>query len=690
MNLREKTLVVLGITFICAFVLILALSLTFYLGSATDLEKGQAEKDTRRALHAIENEAGSLDSLVGEWAWWDETVRFSNDFNGNYLAANLNDSTVRNIRINYFMIVSQNGTILFSRGYDLKTGRDMPVPGEFLADFKEVSPAILSIKTQERVTGVMVGHGRTFFIGSGQILTSALDSPGSGYLIFVRTIDEKELARLSDITGGYISFDVPIGNPGGQDAVFILVPLAPSAVTIDQTDPFQLTGTATLDDETGMPGLFISIRKSRDIYQSALVIIRNYLVIITVMMALFAGVVILLIDRMVLNRLAILVDRVRERDDLTAGQALPPMTGNDEFMRLDDLIAESQRKIRESEAQYRRIIETAHEGIIIVNTNQTITYANDRMAGMLGLTPADMTGKPLRELIPGDEMAEHVKRTASRKSGASERYERRLLGKDGRIVWTLISSTPVFAGPDYAGAFAMVTDITDRKRAELALDLATKKLSTLSTITFNDLQSQLFTLQGYTELAEANAPEGKVKEYISRQRDVANRIRQQIAFAHTIQKMGTRPPSWQNVNRAFLFAISHLDLSAIARTTDLGNLEIYVDPLFETVLYSLVDNSIRHGGAVTAITVSFHTGDQRLVLLYEDNGAGISPEMKETIFEQRYSSGSGVSLFLAREILSLTGITIRETGIYTRGVRFEITVPEGGFRFTDADKPGPA
>ena len=128
MNLREKTLVVLGITFICAFVLILALSLTFYLGSATDLEKGQAEKDTRRALHAIENEAGSLDSLVGEWAWWDETFRFSNDFNGKYIAANLNDSTIRNIRINYFMIVSHNGTILFSRGYDLKTCRDISVP----------------------------------------------------------------------------------------------------------------------------------------------------------------------------------------------------------------------------------------------------------------------------------------------------------------------------------------------------------------------------------------------------------------------------------------------------------------------------------------------------------------------------------------------------------------------------------
>lgn len=682
MNLREKTLVVLGITFICAFILILALSLTFYLGSASDLERGQAGRDVQRVLHAIDNDLSGLDAELADWGWWDDTYAFSQNLNEDYITANLAETTLQNIELNYFIIVSPNGTVLYAKGHDLRSGQDMPVPAGLLSDISNPSLPLLSLQGKERKTGILVGRNAPVFIGSVQILKSNEEGPGTGFLVFAREVDDLELARLSGVTGEFIFVDIPAGNGESSTPVFISRPFRASSVSIDQKDPSRLTGTATLADNEGRPALFIGIRNSRETYQTALVIIRNYLIIITITMAFFAGIVILLMDKMVLNRLSLLVDRVRERGTMSGRENLSAMTGNDEFVRLDEVITESEQKIRESEARYRRIIETAQEGIFILDPEQRITFANDRMAGMLGISPEDLAGRSLKEFIPAEEMADFMKRTAARKAGISERYERRLIGKDGRILWTLVSSTPVFSGPDYAGSFTMVTDITDRKRAELALNLATKKLSTLNIITFNDLQSQLFTLQGYTELAEANATEGKVKGYISRQRDVANRIRQQISFAHMIQKMGARPPSWQNVNRAFLFAISHLDLSSVSRVIELDGLEIYVDSLFETVLYSLVDNSLRHGKTVTAIGMSYHDDEEGLVLLYEDDGTGIAPDMKESIFEQRYSSGSGVSLFLAREILSLTGITIRETGTYTKGARFEIHIPRGGFRYS--------
>jgi signal transduction histidine kinase len=66
--------------------------------------------------------------------------------------------------------------------------------------------------------------------------------------------------------------------------------------------------------------------------------------------------------------------------------------------------------------------------------------------------------------------------------------------------------------------------------------------------------------------------------------------------------------------------------------------------------------------------------------MYEDNGPGIAPEEKEKVFQFGYGKGTGLGLFLIREILGTTGITIRETGESGRGVRFVITVPEGGWR----------
>jgi signal transduction histidine kinase len=68
------------------------------------------------------------------------------------------------------------------------------------------------------------------------------------------------------------------------------------------------------------------------------------------------------------------------------------------------------------------------------------------------------------------------------------------------------------------------------------------------------------------------------------------------------------------------------------------------------------------------------------VVVFEDNGTGIAAAEKERIFERGYGKNTGLGLFLAREILALTGIAIRETGVPGTGVRFEIVVPEGVYR----------
>lgn len=64
-----------------------------------------------------------------------------------------------------------------------------------------------------------------------------------------------------------------------------------------------------------------------------------------------------------------------------------------------------------------------------------------------------------------------------------------------------------------------------------------------------------------------------------------------------------------------------------------------------------------------------------------DNGAGISLEDKQHLFERGFGKNTGLGLFLSWEILSITGISIDETGTPGNGARFEIMVPEGAFRY---------
>ena len=107
---------------------------------------------------------------------------------------------------------------------------------------------------------------------------------------------------------------------------------------------------------------------------------------------------------------------------------------------------------------------------------------------------------------------------------------------------------------------------------------------------------------------------------------------------------------------------------------------IYADPLLEKVFYNLLENSLRHGQTVTALQISVSETANGLVIVCQDNGTGITAGEKEKIFGRGYGRHSGFGLFLAREILGITGISIRETGQPGAGARFEILAPRDVYR----------
>jgi signal transduction histidine kinase len=145
--------------------------------------------------------------------------------------------------------------------------------------------------------------------------------------------------------------------------------------------------------------------------------------------------------------------------------------------------------------------------------------------------------------------------------------------------------------------------------------------------------------------------------------------------------MGIRPPCWQNVLQVFLLAISHLDFRHVKHSIQFDNLEIFADPLLEKALENIFRNVLDHGVHATEVTLGYEDRGDHLILLIRDNGIGIPPEEKNMIFDRGYGKGTGLGLFFVREVLSITRITIKETGVSGQGTRFEITVPRGAYEF---------
>ena len=229
---------------------------------------------------------------------------------------------------------------------------------------------------------------------------------------------------------------------------------------------------------------------------------------------------------------------------------------------------------------------------------------------------------------------------------------------------------------------AIVRDITERRMAEKALDEARKKLGLLNTIIFQDIQSAVFTLSAYLQLSMNNSIGEKIGIYEEKESGLIHKIVNSLNFAKNYQDLRINPPRWQNVNQVFLYAISHLNTLNIARQIRLENLEIFSDPLLEKVFFNLMENALLHGKTVTEITLDYREVPDGVILIMEDNGVGIPAEEKVKIFERGYGKHAGLGLYLAREVLSITGISIRETGEEGKRARFEMFVPKGAYRFS--------
>ena len=163
--------------------------------------------------------------------------------------------------------------------------------------------------------------------------------------------------------------------------------------------------------------------------------------------------------------------------------------------------------------------------------------------------------------------------------------------------------------------------------------------------------------------------------------NAAKTIDEQIQFTRDYQNLGVAAPEWQSVNESIRKAMTALPMRAVHVEPDPADPEVYSDPLFEKVFYNLIENALRYGGdRMKTIRVSSQESGTSLTILCEDDGVGITDEDRKKLFRKGFGKHTGLGLFLSREILAITGITITENGEPGKGARFEIAVPKGMWR----------
>jgi PAS domain S-box-containing protein len=340
-----------------------------------------------------------------------------------------------------------------------------------------------------------------------------------------------------------------------------------------------------------------------------------------------------------------------------------------------------QDQILRAKTEWELTFDAVPDLIAIIDRNNHILQVNKAMTERLGIPRQDVLGRVCCEVLhhtmmpPGS--CPHQMLLSDGKEHSSEIREETLKAD------FLVTASPLHDSQGMViGSVHVMHDITERKRAETALQLALKKLNMLSSITRHDIQNQLMVMRAYLGFLKEKITDPGQLGFIGKEETSIEAISRQIEFTRHYENIGVHAPQWQDVSAIIRSSASQLCTESISLEVTFSGIEVFADPLIGKVFYNLMENSFRHGGNITRITFSFERMNGDAKITYRDDGSGIPVDDKEQIFRKGFGKHTGLGLFLTREILSITGITVRENGEPGKGVQFEILIPHDMYRIS--------
>jgi PAS domain S-box-containing protein len=338
------------------------------------------------------------------------------------------------------------------------------------------------------------------------------------------------------------------------------------------------------------------------------------------------------------------------------------------------------------EEQFRLLAERSPEMVYRVRPGPhwTTDYVSPACEAVTGRSPEEFYCDPwllLRYVHPDDRPL--LERCAERPEMlCSGPLLFRVYHPDGSIRWIEQVSVPVY---DEAGQLAALEgvcrDVTGRQEVQATLQQMNRRMNLLASLTRHDILNQLTVLLGSLELAGTAENATELGWFLGRSREAAWSIQRLTEFSRDYQEIGQATPVWVSVSGLVRRAASFFPGEGVTIGIPDDEWEIRADPLIEQVFYNLVENALRHGGTVGHVYFSVEEPPEGGVLIVcEDDGAGVPVNEKERIFERGYGRNTGLGLYLSSEILATTGMTIAEAGRPGVGARFEIRVPQGSHR----------
>jgi signal transduction histidine kinase/sensor domain CHASE-containing protein len=659
---RNKIPLLIILALVSLFFILLFGARIILLRSYEDLEEKEVRANVERVINALNAELESITSLAKDYAGWDDSYRFVQDHNREFIHKNLDDPNFEQLGMNLVVYLDARGKWVYSRSFDLLKKQEIPFPKSLHAILTPASP-LLKVKTaKDSCAGILTLPEGILLVSGVPILTSEYRGPVAGTLIMGRFLTPAAVERFSQIT----KLQLRVYAASDRN---LPLPLSSfdheKSLVVRGNGEKNISGYTLLSDVYGKPALVVRVDTPRTTYRQGVRTIEYFVVWFAGFSLLIAGI------SMYFARKMLLV----------------------------------QRKGKESHSRYQAVVEGFDGLIYIVSAARRIEFMNRKMIDRLG---RDARGEICHEAL--HDFGEICEWCDSEKviSGETVRCE---VYNPKDECWYYVISTPVYNPDGTVSKQSMLTDITEIKRAasekaELESQLRqAQKMEAVGQLAggvAHDFNNILCAIIGFASLIDMNMKEDDparphLEQILSASDRASQLVSGLLAFSRK-QVLNPHPIDMNRIVRDVQKILGRLiteDIDLQIRLAE-AELNVLVDPgQIDQVLINLVTNAkdaMPAGGSLV-----IETGKELLptellkaagavseslyaVLAVRDTGTGMDSAAREKLFEPFYTTkevGKGTGLGLS----IVYGIVKQHNGFITvdsepgKGTAFKVFFP---------------
>lgn len=395
MDIRSKTLLILGVIILCMLGVAYFFAENLFLQGFEKIEKEDLAANTQRVSVVISDKYSSLGATTSDWATWDEPYRFVVDLNKEFIDSNLDETVFSTLRVNLIIFYNSSGEAVWAKEY--KDGAEMPVPESLL--ILEPGDALLKHDNASGAgEGILLSSDGPLIVSSKPILQSGGDGPARGTLVmgyFLGDDVKREISRIIGLPVVMYAFGDESMPEDFREALNHISVDSPIYVRVAGNDTVQ--GYGLVKDIYGKPALVYGTQSPRTVYLTGKATTKSILTASMIIAVFLVFVVLLFLDRTVLSRLAKIISGVRLISDTGNLNAQIPVYGRDELADLSNEINVMLSRIEKSEKTVKDIIDFLPDATFVIDKEGKVIAWNRAIEDMTGVKAENALGKKNHE-----------------------------------------------------------------------------------------------------------------------------------------------------------------------------------------------------------------------------------------------------------------------------------------------------